>query len=93
MLESGISAATLARLAGISASSMRGALRDESNLGAQREAEILEIASRVAKFKVALEPLDLPRELTDLETLIESRTPEEVAELVRQIFGRGNEEQ
>ena len=89
LLESGISAATLARLTGISPSTMRDALRGESYLGAEREARILETASRVAKFKEALEPLDLPREWMDLDTLMKGKTPEEVAGLVGQMFQRG----
>lgn len=93
MLESGISAATLARLTGISPSTLRDALRGESYLGAEREARILETASRVAKFKEALEPLDLPKEWADLETLLKWKTPEEVAGLVGQMFSRDFEEQ
>ncbi len=84
--EAGISAATLARLAGVSPTSLRDALRGESYLGAEREARILETASRVAKFKVALEPLDLPKEWPDLAILLKSRTPEEVVGLVGQMF-------
>ena len=89
LLESGISAATLARLTGISPSTMRDALRGESYLGAEREARVLEIASRVAKFKIALEPLDLPKEWADLAALLESGTsPEQVREMVSAIFQR-----
>jgi hypothetical protein len=90
MLESGISAATLARLTGISPSTLRDALRSEGYLGAEREARILETASRVAKFKIALEPLDLPREWMDLASLLES-TPEQVRECVGSIFQRNGD--
>jgi transcriptional regulator with XRE-family HTH domain len=90
MRESGISAATLARMAGVSPTSLRDALRGESYLGAEREARILETASRVAKFKEALEPLDLPREWNDLAALLES-TPEQVRECVGSIFQREGE--
>jgi hypothetical protein len=87
MRDAGISAATLARLTGVAPTSLRDGLRGESYLGAEKEARILETASLVAKFKEALEPLDLPKEWADLDVLIRSgRTPEEVEILVKQIF-------
>jgi len=52
----------------------------------------LETASRVAKFKEALEPLDLPKEWADLDALLRGISPEEVAGLVGQMFGRNLEE-
>ncbi len=87
MRTAGISAATLGKLAGVSPTSLRDALRGESYLGGEREARVLETASRVAKFKEALEPFDLPKEWADLDVLIKSgRTPEEVEGLVKQIL-------
>jgi hypothetical protein len=86
MREASVSAATLARLAGVSPTSLRDALRGESYLGAEKEARIQEISSRIARYKIALEPLDLPKEWDYLEMLMKTKTPEEVAGLVRQIF-------
>lgn len=91
MREAGISAASLARLVGLSPSTLRDALRGEAYLGGEREARVLETASQIAKFREALEPLDLPREWTDLESLMKTKTPEEVAGLVGQMFGRNLE--
>jgi hypothetical protein len=87
MRDAGLSAASLARLTGVAPTSLRDALRGESYLGAEREARILETVSLVAKFKQALEPLDLPKEWADLDVLLKSgRTPQEIESLVKQIF-------
>jgi hypothetical protein len=87
MRTAGISAATLGKLAGISPTSTRDALRDEVYLGSEKEARLLETASRVSKFREALEPLDLPKEVSDLDALLKTgRTPEEVESFVKQIF-------
>jgi hypothetical protein len=89
MLDAGVSAATLARLTGVAPTSLRDALRGESYLGAEKEARILKTVSLVAKFKQALEPLDLPKEWADLDVLIKSgKTPKEVEALVKQIFNQ-----
>jgi hypothetical protein len=89
MKEAGISAAYLSRLVGLSPSTLRDALRGEAYLGGEREASVLETASRIAKFKEALEPLDLPKEWTDLRALLDSNVePEQVREIVSTIFQR-----
>ena len=86
LFEYNISAAALAPMVGVSASGLRSALRGEVYLGSEKEARILETASRVAKFKEALEPLQV-KEWADLEALLKSgRTPEEVRGLVDAIF-------
>lgn len=81
-----LSAAAIAVLVGVSASTMRAALRGEGGLSSQKEADILSMASRVAQFREALEPLKLS-ELSDLQALLTSgKTPEEVRMLVGAIF-------
>ncbi len=89
MRDAGISAAVLARLAGVAPTSLRDALRGESYLGLEKEVRLLEMASRIAKMREAVEPFDLPREVSDLDALLKSgRTLEEVRQLVNAIFNQ-----
>ena len=89
MRAANISAATLGKLTGISPTSVRDALRDEVYLGSEKESRLREMASRISKFKESMEPLDLPRGVSDLDALLKSgKTPEEVRGLVDAIFNR-----
>jgi hypothetical protein len=87
MKESGASTGLIAALVGIAASTLRDALRDESYLGSEREAEIQRVASRLAEVKEALEPLGLPREVSDVMALVQSaKTSDELRRLVSAMF-------
>jgi hypothetical protein len=79
----------VAGLVGIPASSLREALRGESYLGSEREAEIQKIASKLAKLKRALDPLGLPRDVADVKALMQSKkSPVEIRQIVNDILGR-----
>ncbi len=58
-------------------------------MGSERETEIHKVASRLAKIKMALEPLGLPRDVSDVKLLMQlEKSPAEIRRLINKIFER-----
>jgi hypothetical protein len=88
----GISAATLARLFGISPASLSNAFRDIGYLGSEREAELLTLSLRIVELQEALRPLREPTNVDDLRQLLDHAevngiSPDKVRETVSSLFG------
>lgn len=81
----GVSTAVFAQVVGIPNSSLADAFADRRYLGAQREADLLETASRVAAIVSALKPFTLAK-VTGVKTLKEliesSKEPEEIKTII-----------
>ena len=89
MREVNLTASTIAKQVNLPPSSLRGVLRGEARLSSLKEAEILTVASKLAKYARALDPLLLPADESDLRDLLNTDVePERVRELVATIFGR-----
>lgn len=88
----GISAATLAKLFGISAGAMSNAFRGIGYLGSEREASLLTLTTRIVELQESLRPLREPTDVGELRRLLDALeqrgiTPEFVRSNVNQIFG------
>jgi hypothetical protein len=88
----GISAATLAKLFGVSAGSMSNAFRGIGYFGAEKEAALLTLTTRLIELQEALRPLREPTSVDDLRRLLDALeesgvTPEFVRSKVSEIFG------
>ena len=91
MNELGLPAAVVSQLVtGLSTSRLLAALRDQyvGGLGGPLEAELLTKLARVKQYADALTPLPLPASADTLRRLLKSPlSPDEVREMVGQIFG------
>lgn len=87
-----IPSSVIARVGGVSPSSLSAALRDLTYLGSEKEVELLELIIRVAAYREALRPLPLPENWENLRALIDSSVePSAVRQMVSTIFGRESE--
>lgn len=93
MEAAGITTATLAKICGISPSTLSGALRDLQYLGAEREALLLTTVTQVIELADALRPLQLPPNWSDLKQMLEAMrtnnvSPEQVRTTISGWCGR-----
>jgi hypothetical protein len=87
-----ISAATLARLVGVAPSTLTAAYRDQVYLGADVEAQLIEVSRQVVELKNALAPLREPTNANDLRDLLRYMkendiSTDRVREAVSSLFG------
>jgi len=84
----GIRVVVVAQLAGLSATRLADALRDDRALAdSAKEAELLTLVSKLARFQTAIAPLQLPENRESLQTIIDSSVePDELAAVVKKIF-------
>jgi hypothetical protein len=88
-----ISKATLARLADLSTGTISNAFRGIGYLGADKEAALLTLTTRIIELQEALRPLREPTEADDLKRLLDAMdesniTPDFVRSKVSEIFGQ-----
>lgn len=90
----GLSTALVAKLIGVSTTTLQNAFRGVGNLSADKEADLGLITRRLEKIYDALSPLRLPTDVLDLSELSASdHTPEEFAQIaaLKKMLGQRTE--
>jgi hypothetical protein len=92
MKNAGISAATLAKLCGIAASTLSAAYREQVYLGSEKEAEFLTTTLRVQELQESLKPFREPTNVDDLRRVLDfiaatNIEPDKIREALTGVFG------